>query len=256
MLCRDNDTRNAPALGTIPMSADSNVLTRSEAFQPYIRNGRAAVSPISAGIVHEMPAEDIATDAATSENQAVSQPPNIVFTATVLSTSIAFISMTSMQPRSNTFNIAVAAKPITTHLAFTDASTADRQQIFEAIAALYMSSNVPRDRQIADRLTTVQRAALAEDQHILPKSLSQFAYFFLREPELALPKITLTPDGTFRARWIHGPSNFVAIEFTGEPVVKLIAEIPDDNLTAAHFSSVPLKRILSFARSIGASFNR
>jgi hypothetical protein len=27
-------------------------------------------------------------------------------------------------------------------------------------------------------------------------------------------------------RWIHGAENFIAIEFTGKTVVKLIAEIP------------------------------
>ena len=163
--------------------------------------------------------------------------------------------MTGIQDLTHSANIAITAAPITTYLAFTDASTADRRQIFEAIAALYMSANVPRDRQIADRLTTVQRVAITEDQYILPTSLIQFAYFFLREPELALPKITLTPDGTFRARWIRSPSNFVAIEFTGEPVVKLIAEIPTgENLTTTHFSSVPLKSALSLGRAIGASF--
>jgi hypothetical protein len=83
----------------------------------------------------------------------------------------------------------------------------------------------------------------------------QFVDFFLAQPRLGLPKITLTPDGTLRARWIGGQRNFVAIEFTGEPLAKLVAEIPrDSNLTAAHFASEPLKNILSVARAIGASF--
>ena len=89
----------------------------------------------------------------------------------------------------------------------------------------------------------------------LPASLRQFAYFFLTHPDLGLPKITLTPDGTLRARWIRGPRNFVAIEFTGEPLAKLVSEIPrQDNLTAAHFSTEPLKNVVSIARAIGASF--
>lgn len=129
------------------------------------------------------------------------------------------------------------------------------QQIFEAIHALYLSSNRPRDRQIAERITTLHRDAIAEEERILTDSLSQFTTFFLTNPDLGLPKITLTPDGTLRARWIHGPGNFVAIEFTGEPLVKLVAEIPRDNgLTARHFSSGPVKSILSIARAIGASF--
>ena len=133
---------------------------------------------------------------------------------------------------------------------------ADTQQIFDVIQALYLSTNTPRDRQIADRIKVLHRDAMAEDERILPASLSQFANFFLEQPVLGLPKITLTPDGTLRARWIGGPNSFVAIEFTGEPLAKLVAEIPrEDNLTATYFSSEPLKNILSVARAIGASFS-
>ena len=131
----------------------------------------------------------------------------------------------------------------------------DSQQIFDAIQALYLSSNTPRDRQIADRITALHRDALAEDEHILPASLRQFTDFFLAQPGLGLPKITLTPDGTLRTRWIHGPRNFVAIEFTGEPLAKLVAEIPrGDSLTAPHFGSEPVESIVSVACAIGASF--
>lgn len=128
------------------------------------------------------------------------------------------------------------------------------QQIFDAIQALYLSSNTSRDRKVADRITALYRDALADDEHILPASLSQFADFFLANPEVGLPKITLTPDGTLRARWIHGPKEFVAVEFTGEPLAKFVAEIPRDHgLTAPHFASEPLKNIVSVIRAIGAS---
>jgi hypothetical protein len=113
----------------------------------------------------------------------------------------------------------------------------------------------PRDRQIADRITALHRDAIAEGDRILPDSLGQFKDFFLEHHDLDLPKITLTPDGTLRARWIHGPGSFVAIEFTGVPLAKLIAEIPRDNgLTARHFSSEPVQNIRSIARAIGAAF--
>jgi hypothetical protein len=129
------------------------------------------------------------------------------------------------------------------------------QQIFEAIQALYLSSNKPRDRQIAERITALHRDAIAEDECILPDSLRQFTAFFLKHRDLSLPKVTLTPDSTLRARWIHGAGNFLAIEFTGQPLVKLVAEIPRGNgLTAQHFSRESIDDIVSVAKSIGASF--
>jgi len=70
--------------------------------------------------------------------------------------------------------------------------------MFDAIQALYLSSNTSRDRQIADRITALHRDALVDDEHILPASLDQFTDFFLAHPELGLPNITLTPDGTLR----------------------------------------------------------
>jgi hypothetical protein len=118
------------------------------------------------------------------------------------------------------------------------------QQIFEAIQALYLSSNKPRDRQIAERITALHRDAIAEDECILPDSLRQFTAFFLKHRDLGLPKVTLTPDSTLRARWIHGAGNFLAIEFTGQPLVKLVAEIPRGNgLTAQHSSSTKKRTI-------------
>jgi hypothetical protein len=129
------------------------------------------------------------------------------------------------------------------------------QRIFEAIQALYLSHNGPRNRQIASRLTALYRAAIEEDETIRLASITQFKNFFLANPELGLPKITLTPDGTLRARWIQGAGDFVAIEFTGEQNAKLIAEIPRDNgLTAMHFGSEPVKNIIEVAQRMGASF--
>jgi hypothetical protein len=127
--------------------------------------------------------------------------------------------------------------------------------IFDAIQALYLSHNNLRDRQIAERLTALYRDALEEDEIIRPASITQFKDFFLAHPDLGFPKITLTPDGTLRARWIQGKGNFVAIEFTGDPNAKLVAEIPRANsLTATHFASEPLENIVAVAQAMGASF--
>jgi hypothetical protein len=130
------------------------------------------------------------------------------------------------------------------------------EQLFNAIQALYLSGNWPRDRQIAERITTIHRDALADDERIRAGSLAQFTQFFLAHSDLGLPKITLTPDGTLRARWVHGPGNFVAVEFTGRPTARLVAEIPrEDGVTATHFDNEPVKNVVSVARAIGASFS-
>jgi hypothetical protein len=133
--------------------------------------------------------------------------------------------------------------------------SADSEQIFDAIQSLYLSVNRTRDLQIAARIIVLYRDALAEDERILSASLRQFANFFLAHPDLSLPRITLTPDGTLRTRWIQGEGSFTAIEFTGKPLAKLVAEIPrEGGLTARYFSVEPVDKILSFARAIGASF--
>jgi len=135
------------------------------------------------------------------------------------------------------------------------AKHASGEGVFDAIQALYVSHNAARDRQIAERLMTLYRAALEEDENIRPASISQFKDFFLAHPELGLPKITLTPDGTLRARWIHGAGDFIALEFTGQQNAKLVAEIPRDNgLIATHFGSEPLENIIAVAQGMGASF--
>jgi len=133
--------------------------------------------------------------------------------------------------------------------------SADNEQIFDAIQSLYLSDNKPRDRQIATRIIALYRDALAEDERILSASLRQFVNFFLAYPDLGLPRITLTPDGTLRVRWIQGAGNFMAIEFTGEPLVKLVAEIPrEGGLSARYFGVEFVDDILLSARAIGASF--
>jgi hypothetical protein len=132
---------------------------------------------------------------------------------------------------------------------------AHSEQIFEAIQSLYLSDKRPRDRQIADRIITLYRDAIAEDERILSASLHQFTKFFLMHPDLGLPRITLTPDGTLRARWIQGAGSFTAIEFTGGQIAKLVAEIPREcRVTAKCFSVEPINNIRSFADKIGASF--
>jgi hypothetical protein len=135
------------------------------------------------------------------------------------------------------------------------AESADSEQIFDAIRSLYLSDNRTRDRQIATRIIALYRDALAEDECILFTSLRQFADFFLTHSDLSPPRITLTPDRTLRARWIQGEGSFTAIEFTGKPLAKLVAEIPrEGGLTARYFSVEPVDQILSFAQAIGASF--
>jgi hypothetical protein len=130
---------------------------------------------------------------------------------------------------------------------------AARSQIFNAIQALYQSRNNPRDRQIVERLTALYRDALSEDETLDAESATQFAEFFLQNPGLGMPKITLTPDGTLRARWIRLASDFAAIEFTGTPIAKFVAEIPrQGDLTARYFSGEPVENVVPAARAIGA----
>lgn len=125
--------------------------------------------------------------------------------------------------------------------------------IFRVIQSLNLST--PQNRRIAERITTLYRDAIAEHEHIRPESLTQCQDFFLRYPNLGLPKITLTPDGTIRARWIHGPGNFVAIEFIGELLVKLVAEIPKgDGVTAKWFGTESADDIVKAVHAIGTSF--
>jgi hypothetical protein len=223
-------------------SPASTVLSRPNDFRPFIPD---TPSGISSGISYGMPTLEIVRGSgftATDLIQRIFDAIHVGFTAT---------GQAIFEPSRDRF----AATALTTHIDFTASALANTQRIFDAIQDLYHSSNMPRDRYIAHRISVLHQAALAEDQQILPSSLRQFADFFLAHPDLGLPKITLTPDGTLRARWIRGPRNFVAIEFTGEPLAKLVSEIPrEDNLTAAHFSSEPPKNIVSVAGAIGASF--
>ena len=112
-----------------------------------------------------------------------------------------------------------------------------------------------RDRRIAERLAVLQHDATDEGEDIRPESARQFEAFFHNHPELGLPKITLTPDGTLRARWIVAPQNFVAIEFTGGHSVRLVAELPRDRgKTAKFFATESVASVVPIARAIGAGF--
>ena len=91
---------------------------------------------------------------------------------------------------------------------------------------------------------------------MLPDSIKQFADFFLTHFDPGMPKITLTPDGTLRARWIHGQNDFASIEFTGKQTVRFVAEIPRARgLTARYFSSEPIENLLPVAIALGSSFS-
>lgn len=127
------------------------------------------------------------------------------------------------------------------------------EQIFETVQAFYLSANKPRDRHIAERITTLYRAALEEDEHILPASLNQFTQFFLANKGLGFPRITLTPDGTIRVRWIRGDGDFVAVEFTGEPDAKLVTEMPG-LVPPMRFSREPLVDVIAVVKALGGSF--
>ena len=116
------------------------------------------------------------------------------------------------------------------------------QQVANTIQLLLQTYNNPRDRKIAERLDALWRDAVEEGEEILAESATQFRDFFLMNRQPGLPKITLTPDGTLRVRWIHEVGHFFAVEFTGKPLVKLVAEAPrKQGLTAQHFSSEPIR---------------
>jgi hypothetical protein len=130
------------------------------------------------------------------------------------------------------------------------------QAVFNAIQQLYLNrseSNL-RDRRIAERLTTLYRDALAEDEKMHAGSVKQLADFLINHAWVGLPKITLTPDGTLRARWIAGPGNFTAIEFTGAVLVKLVAEVPRGDTIAQYFASELVSNVARVARDLGAPF--
>jgi hypothetical protein len=131
----------------------------------------------------------------------------------------------------------------------------DGGRILHAIQSLYLSINRPRDRQIAERITELRRVVLDEGKHIVPESLEQFVDFFRNHPNLGFPRIFVTPNGTVRARWTRGPENFVAIEFTGKPLVRMVAEVPRDGQTAAYFASEPVNSVVAASRAVGVSFD-
>jgi hypothetical protein len=125
-------------------------------------------------------------------------------------------------------------------------------QVFRAVNGILQSKNHDRVR-IADRLRSLYRDATDEGDEISQDSLHQFMEFFTGNPEIGLPKITLTPHSTLRARWIHGSTHFLAVEFTGRPLLKIVAEIPRDrNQVARYFFEEMCQQIMSTTRAIGA----
>jgi hypothetical protein len=136
--------------------------------------------------------------------------------------------------------------------AYLQLSNQSGQQFLQAVQMLLLSK-IKERAKIADRLTALYRDAEAEGENILGDSISQFSRFFLAQSDLTLPKITLTPDGTLRIRWIQSKEHFIAIEFTGKPLVKYVAEIPrTGGSTARYFASEPLEDVVRVARAIGA----
>ena len=134
-----------------------------------------------------------------------------------------------------------------------DAKISTALHIFNAIQDLYLSRN-SRDRQIAERLKCLYRDALEEGEEMRTDSIGQLSKFFLNNRDVGVPKITLTPDGTLRARWIHDVGNFIAIEFTGKPLARVVTEMPRENETAKYFFSESIENVVPNARAIGASF--
>ncbi len=127
-------------------------------------------------------------------------------------------------------------------------------QIFNTVQAFYLSPNKARDRQIGERITALYRDALEEGERIYAPSLRQFTQFFLTNKDLGYPIITLTPNETLRARWIRSKDEFVAIEFTGEPDAKLVAEIPG-LVPPMHFSRQSVADVVEVVRAMGGSFS-
>jgi hypothetical protein len=128
------------------------------------------------------------------------------------------------------------------------------QQLVEAVGGLVLQKS-ERNKRIAERLTSLYQDATAEGEIILAASIRQLSEFFLVHSDLGLPKITLTPDRTLRARWIHGKDQFTAVEFTGKQTVKFVAEIPRSRgFAARYFSTESIDNVVGSALALGASF--
>jgi hypothetical protein len=129
-----------------------------------------------------------------------------------------------------------------------------RSEIFNILTLFYQRLASNRDRKIADRLSALSKDAQDEDEYMVPSSLGQLIEFFQQNLNVAIPKITLTPDGTLRARWINGPNKFLAIEFTGGMLVRVVAEVPrQDGSVARYFFLEHYSRMVLFASYIGLS---
>lgn len=86
------------------------------------------------------------------------------------------------------------------------------------------TTSLVRDQQLAARLNTLAQMAQDDGTPILPTSLAQCAAFFAAHVDASLPKLTVTPVGTLRARWIGEEGTFVALEWTGASVNVCVGE--------------------------------
>lgn len=94
------------------------------------------------------------------------------------------------------------------------ANHADIVEMGNAMQALEATAlHAGRNTRIALRLMELYLDACGEKEHIITASLRACVLFFLHCPELLLPKITLTPDGTLRAHWRVGMSEAYSVEF-------------------------------------------
>jgi hypothetical protein len=124
--------------------------------------------------------------------------------------------------------------------------------VYSVIERFYLSAT-QRHRKIAERLTILYRDALEEEEVIKQSSLSNFAEFFFSNPHISLPKITLTPDGTLRTRWIQ-PRSFIALEFLGSRTVRAVCELPRGDEKGSFFWTEPMSTVVGSAHSLGATF--
>ena len=127
-----------------------------------------------------------------------------------------------------------------------------REEFLDTVNAMKDGSH--RDLRVLDRLTALYRDSIEEDEVIRSGSLSQLRAFFLENPTLAVPKITLTPSGTLRIRWIPDQEQFTAIEFTGKALCRLVTRIRRGSHLATSFISEPLSNLMTIASAIGAAF--
>lgn len=108
----------------------------------------------------------------------------------------------------------------------------------------------PFNQQIVNRLNSLCYDALDENEEIIKPSVHQFIEFFFDNRTSILPKITLTPNGTLRARWIYSDSRFFAVEFTGNSKLKLVFQSDSSQSNYAKMATLEVKitDITTFAK--------